>query len=287
MQVQNQAVEINGFAKAGNNRKNKFSIYILRLILLIFAIVFIFGPLSSLVIWSLAQQWFWPHALPTVWGLFYWKLALAGDIINSFILSLGIAVLVTFICMIITVPVAYFIARNKLPMQAVFMLVFLIPQAFPQMPVYTNTMTLMYKWNLVGTVPGVIMIQLVGAVVYSVWTLVSVFRNIDSSMEESAYVLGTGELRTFWQISIPIALPGIIASGLLVFLFSLDEFIGTLLIGAPFVVTIPVYMYNSANGYEMQIASVIALLLMIPGIVLLGFLQRYMKSEYLAAFGRL
>jgi putative spermidine/putrescine transport system permease protein len=43
-------------------------------------------------------------------------------------------------------------------------------------------------------------------------------------------------------ISLPLAVPGIVASALLVFLASLDEFTGTLLIGAPFITIVPVYM---------------------------------------------
>ena len=64
-------------------------------------------------------------------------------------------------------------------------------------------------------------------------------------------------------------MPGIVASAVLVFLYSLDEFTGTLLVGAPFVSTLPVYMYTGSVGYELQIASVTALVLMAPGAVLL------------------
>ena len=59
-------------------------------------------------------------------------------------------------------------------------------------------------------------------------------------------------------MSLPLAVPGIVASALLVFLYSLDEFTGTLLVGAPFVTTLPVYMYTASVGYELQIASVTA-----------------------------
>ena len=88
-------------------------------------------------------------------------------------------------------------------------------------------------------------------------------------------------------MSLPLATPGIIASTLLVFLYSLDEFTGTLLVGSPFVLTLPVYMYRTSVGYELQVASISALLLMVPGIVLLVLLERYMKSEYLSMFGRI
>lgn len=259
---------------------------ILHLLLVILVLFIIFGPLSSLVIWSIAEEWFWPNAFPTEIGMKYWQRAMSGNIFDSFTTSFYIAVLVTVVCMLITVPVAYLIARKRIPFRTLLLLIFLIPQAFPQLPVYTNTMRLMYKWDLVGTIPGVMIIHLVGGIVYSVWILVSVFKSIQPHVEEAAYVLGASKIQTFLTISLPMALPGIISSSLLVFLFSLDEFTGSLLIGAPFISTMPIYMYNAANGYEMQIASVIAIILMIPGLILLLIIQKYMKAEYLSAFGR-
>jgi putative spermidine/putrescine transport system permease protein len=81
--------------------------------------------------------------------------------------------------------------------------------------------------------------------------------------------------------------PGLVASALLVFLYSLDEFTGTLLVGAPFVTTLPVYMYTASQGYEMQIASVTALVLMVPGAMLLLLLERFLRAEYLTFFGQI
>ena len=56
--------------------------------------------------------------------------------------------------------------------------------------------------------------------------------------------------------------------------------------GAPFVTTLPVYMYTASVGYEMQIASVTALVLMVPGAVLLLLLERVLKAEYLVYLGQ-
>jgi len=75
-------------------------------------------------------------------------------------------------------------------------------------------------------------------------------------------------------------------SAVLIFLYSLDEFTGTLLVGAAFVTTLPVYMYTASVGYEMQIASVTALVLMLPGAVLLLRLERVLNAEYLVYLGQ-
>ncbi|MCM3745915.1 ABC transporter permease subunit [Paenibacillus pasadenensis] len=257
-----------------------------RLVIYAFSIFVILGPLSSLILWSFAEKWFWPNTLPQEWGLQYWSRVLEGKMAEALTVSFGIALLVTVLCIVLCVPLAYMIARYRIPAKPVLLLIFLLPQAFPQLPVFTNAMELMYRWDLVGTLTGVTLIHLVGALVFSVWTMVSVFQSISVSLEEAAVNLGASRIRTFFTVTLPIAVPGIIASSLLVFLYSLDEFTGSLLIGSPFITTMPVYMYNSAMGYEMQTASVTGLLLMIPGIILLLLMQRFMKSEYMAAFGR-
>jgi len=257
-------------------------------LLAIAAVVFlIFGPLSSFVIWSFAEKWYWPNVLPQQTGLFYWlKIARSADLLRSLQLGVVIAVLVTGLTLLTAVPLGYALARWRVPAKPLILMLFLLPQAFPQLPVFANTAVILYRFDLGATVPGVVLIHMVGALVFAVWTMTAVFKSIPIELEEAAVNLGASRLRTFLGIALPLALPGIIASALLVFLYSLDEFTGTLLVGAPFVVTLPVFMYNAAQGYELQVASITALLLMMPGVVLLLLMERYLKAEYLAMFGR-
>jgi putative spermidine/putrescine transport system permease protein len=251
------------------------------------ALVAIFGPLSSLFIWSVAEKWFWPNLFPQKLGFLYWGKVLQGDMLNALILSFEIATLVTIAVLLLTVPLAYALVRWNMPAKVLIMILFLLPQTFPQLPVFANTAVLMYRWDLAGTLTGVVLIHMVGALVYALWTLVAVFKAIPVSMEEAAVNLSASRFRTFWDIALPLALPGIFAASLLVFLHSLDEFTGTLMVGAPYIMTLPVYMYTSAMGYELQVSSITGLLLMSPGLLILVLLERYMKSEYLSAFGRL
>lgn len=258
----------------------------LKIVGYVLAFFIIFGPLSSLVLWSFAQKWYWPHLFPQEFGLFYWHKVLGSKMLQSLYLSFGIALLVTILTLILTVPMSYLLARYKVPAKGIILTLFLVPQAFPQLPVYSNTLVLLYRWNLAGKLSGVVLIHLVGCLVYSVWTMVSVFRSIPVSLEEAAINVGASKLRVFFTITLPNAIPGIVAAALLVFLYSLDEFTGTLLVGSPFISTMPVYMYNTAMGYEMQISSITALLLMLPGVFLLFFLEKFLKSQYLSNFGR-
>ena len=245
------------------------------------------GPLSSLVIWSVAERWNWPSSLPQVMGFRYWSRLLGGDFLVPLQRGVGIAAIVTTLALLFAVPLGYALARLRFPGRVIVLLAFLLPQAFPQLPVFASATREFYRFGLAGTIPGVVLIHLVGALVFAVWTMTAVFRSIPSHLEEAAMNLGASLTRTFVGISLPLAVPGIVASALLVFLYSLDEFTGTLLIGAPFITTLPVYMYTASIGYELQIASVTALVLMVPGAVLLLLLERFLKADYLAFFGQL
>ncbi len=258
-----------------------------RLVALVLAAFVIVGPLLSLLLWSLAERWTYPAGWPQRLGLRYWARMLTGDFLDPLGMSLFIAVIVTVAALACAVPLGYALARLSFPGRTLVLLAFLLPQAFPQLPVFAAATREFYRWGLAGTVTGVALVHLVGGLVFAVWTMTAVFRSIDSSLEEAAYDLGASTTRAFLTVSLPLAVPGLVASALLVFLYSLDEFTGTLLVGAPFVTTLPVYMYTASQGYEMQIASVTALVLMVPGAALLLLLERFLRAEYLTFFGQI
>ncbi len=247
----------------------------------------IIGPLVGLVVWSVAERWYWPALVPQAIGLKYWARITRGDLFGALVRGVTIAVITTALALLTAIPVSYAAARKRLPLGPVVLMLFLLPQAFPQLPVFASAAVLFYRWNLAGTVAGVVLIHLVGGLVYAVWTMTAVFRSIGEDLEEAAINLGASMTYTFFRIALPLAAPGIVASAILVFIYSLDEFTGTLLVGAPYVTTLPVYMYTASLGYEMQIASVTALVLMAPGVVLLVLMERFLRAEYLAFFGRL
>jgi putative spermidine/putrescine transport system permease protein len=246
----------------------------------------IVGPLTSLAVWSLAERWTYPSAWPQRFGLRYWQRVLSGDFLEPLRLGLVIAVIVTVLALAMAIPLGYALARLTFRGRTLILLLFLLPQAFPQLPVFASATREFYRFGLAGTVAGVVLVHLVGGLVFAVWTMTAVFRSIGPELEEAAWNLGASTTRAFVGVSLPLAVPGIVASAVLVFLYSLDEFTGTLLVGSPFVTTLPVYMYTASLGYELQIASVTAIVLMVPGAVLLLLLERFLKSEYLVFFGQ-
>jgi len=258
-------------------------------------IFFLFAPLFSLVIWSIAMRWYWPNTFPQKIGFDYWLQALgitksltlgAVNVVPAFWLSLGIAIVVVLITMALAIPAGYALAKLRIPtiLKGIILILFLLPRAFPQQPVFLNLMLMFNKIGLTGKILGVIFVHLVVGLVYAVWITSSTFRSIPPELEEAARSVGASRLKAFFKITLPISTPGLIASAVFVFLTSMDEFTGTFFIGLPFVTTLPMTLY-SASGSNIQFASVIAILLLIPSILFMVVIQKFLKAEHMGGMG--
>ncbi len=271
----------------------RIAIIAAELILLIMVFLVIVGPMMSLFLWSIAIRWYWPSSLPQQVGFDYWRQALglqtslaigAVSIVPAFFLSLFIAIVVVCIAMLIAIPAGYALAKYKIPFGTVIMFLFLMPNAFPQQPIFVNLLRIFTRIGLAGTLPGVIIVHILVGMVFGVWITSATFRAIPAHLEEAARSVGASKTRAFFRITLPLAAPGLLASAVFVFITSLDEFTGTFFIGLPFINTLPMTLYSS-SGYNMQYASVIAIILLIPSILFMTLIQKVLRAEYVGGMG--
>jgi spermidine/putrescine transport system permease protein len=69
-------------------------------------------------------------------------------------------------------------------------------------------------------------------------------QGFDKSFEEAAMDLGANELVTFWRVTLPMLLPGVLSGALLAFTLSLDDFVITFFTNGPGSTTLPIYVYG-------------------------------------------
>jgi putative spermidine/putrescine transport system permease protein len=245
------------------------------------------GPLANLALWSVAERWYTPYKLPVTYGTRYWEQVFrpTGDAMASLGTSVWIAVLTVVVALALSVPAGYALARLKLPMRSLFMLLFLLPQAFPSVAIYINVARIFYNLGINGTVLGVVLVHAAHGLVYSVWIAAAAFAAVDKDLELAARNIGASPLRTFFTVTLPLAAPGVIASGIFVFLESLDEFTGTFFVGVPQVTTLPLLLYNAAMGGNYQVASITALILLVPSVLFMLFIERFLRADVLAKVG--
>jgi putative spermidine/putrescine transport system permease protein len=248
----------------------------------------IFGPLANLLLWAFAERWYFPGKIPQQFGLAFWARVFEprGNALQSLVTSVWIALLTVAFCLAVAVPAGYALARLKLPWRGFILLLFLLPQAIPNLPIYVNIARMFYEVRLNGTVFGVVLVHAAHGLVLAVWIASAAFAAVDAQLEEAARNLGAGPWRCFATVTLPLAAPGLIASAIFVFLESLDEFTGTYFVGVPDVTTLPLLMFNASMGGNYQIASITALLLLIPSIGFMLLVERFLKSNVLAMVGR-
>jgi putative spermidine/putrescine transport system permease protein len=250
--------------------------------------IFILAPLVILFIYAFANTWYPPALLPQSYTLSWWHAVfMAPGLGESIVLSFTFAPVVTLASALVCLPAAYAFSRYRFPGRRLFQVSIFAISAFPTMGIFITLAQLFYSLHLNGTFPGVVVVQTLGRIVPMTWIPTAAFSAVPRELEDAARDNGAGPLRTFLQITVPHAFPGILIALILTFIGSLDEAQGTFLVGVPHFETMPVIMYSLVSGYPAQSAAVFSILLTIPSLILLLVVRRYIVSDAFASAFRL
>lgn len=248
-----------------------------------FMALFILGPLGWLAIHAFVTNWTYPNLYPDGWTLNWWtrileNSALAKSIRNSLIIT----PIVVILSMIICLPAAYAAGRLNYVGRKTFLIGMFAANSFPKIGLFASIATLYYALNLMGTIVGVIIIQILGTIIYMTWIPAAAFSAVPRNLEEAARDAGASKFRVFRTITLRLAMPGILVAIVMSFLSSFDEAQGTYLVGAPAIFTMPTEMYSLVQNYPIQVAAVFSLLLAFPSVLLIGLARKHIIGGQLA-----
>ncbi len=250
-------------------------------------IVWLVLPLVPLAIWSFAHGWRFPDLLPQQWTLKAWRYALSdtSGVLGSLGLTIGISAGATLLSILIGVPAGRALGLYQFRGKQVVELIILAPVIVPGIAVALGIHSVFIAFGLTNTVAGVMLVHLVPTLPYMVLVMAGLFANYDPAFEAQARSLGAGPLQTFWHVTLPAILPGIIVGGLFAFLVSWSQYILTLLIGGGRVVTLPLLLFNFAASGRNDIAGAIGMIYILPGILILLFTSRHLSGQNAAVGG--
>jgi putative spermidine/putrescine transport system permease protein len=248
-----------------------------------FMFVFIIGPLVWLAAHAFATAWTFPNLWPDGYTFSWWK-TIIGDqsLIESIRNSLIISPIVVALSSIICLPAAYAFSRYEFFGRKIFLIGMFAANAFPKIGLFASIATLYYTLNLMGTVVGVVIIQLLGTIIFMTWIPAAAFSAVPRNLEDAARDAGASKLRVFWDITLRLAMPGILVAMVMSFLASFDESQGTYLVGVPTIYTMPTKMYALVLNYPIQIAAVFSLLLALPSVLLISIARKHIIGGQLA-----
>lgn len=260
---------------------------VLRWAVLVGIVLWVFLPLFPLLLWSFAQQWRFPHVLPTEWSLDAWMtLALPRTgILDAFVDSTIIAVVVTLLSVMISIPAGRAMGMYKFKGKRFFEFLLLAPTIIPPLAVVLGIHVLFIRYGLADTMIGVMLVHLSPIMPYVVLVMAGVFANYDPEFEEQARSLGAGPLRTFWYVTVPAIFPGMVVAGLFAFLISWSQYITTLLIGGGFIKTLPLVLFTLTGTSDRALTAAVSIVFVAPAILILLFTSRYLTGEDAAVGG--
>jgi putative spermidine/putrescine transport system permease protein len=250
---------------------------------ILFMVVFILGPLLWLAIHAFAGTWTYPNLLPDQWTLRYWGSVFTDQALGTAVQnSLVTAPLVVVFSAMICLPAAYAFARYNFFARKTFLIGLFATNAFPKMGLYATIATLFYSLNLMNTILGIVIVQLLGTIIFMTWIPAAAFAAVPRSLEEAAKDAGANKFRVFFSVTLPMALPGILVAFIMSFLAAFDEAQGTYLVGAPTYFTMPTQMYTLVLNYPPQVAAVFSILMSIPSVALLLAARKHIMGGQLA-----
>jgi putative spermidine/putrescine transport system permease protein len=120
---------------------------------------------------------------------------------------------------------------------------------------------------------------------FMIWAVSSSASSLDPDLELAAHSCGAGPVQTFFNVTLPAVMPGVITGSLLMFILSLNEFLVSLLLVDARIVTLPVQIYNSIRSIitpDLAAVSVVFIAVALSAIIALDRLvglEIFLKSK--------
>jgi ABC-type glycerol-3-phosphate transport system permease component len=204
--------------------------------------------------------------------------AFAKDLLNSTV----VAIVTTILALIFGSICAYAIARTKFRGKAGVLAIILSVQMFPLIALvgplfvfFTNTL------NVYNTYVALIIPYLVISLPVTVYFLTSFFRELPPDLEEAARMDGCSRLGSLWRIILPLAAPGVFTTAILSFITVWNDFLFGLTMTADATaqtVTVAIPLFNGEHQIAFGEVSAAAIIVTVPLVIMVLFLQRRIVS---------
>jgi spermidine/putrescine transport system permease protein len=206
--------------------------------------LFIYIPTAVMVVYSFNQQasnkrW---TGFTTEW---YAKLFRDGDLWAAFGLSLKISLLATLIVVVVGTLGAMALTRYKFFGKNALTDALYIPMTVPAVVFAVALMSLLMLLGAPKGMYAVILGNVILMLPYMVLTVRTRFLGFDTSIEEASMDLGANGFVTFFRVTLPCILPGILSGALLSFALTLDDIVMADFLAGPNCLTFPMKVYNS------------------------------------------
>jgi putative spermidine/putrescine transport system permease protein len=215
--------------------------------------------------------------------------------------TVQVALLSTVISLVAGFPVAYFLARTQSRWKSLLVILVVFPLLVGNVVRAAGWLAMLGTKGFVNTAllwvgaieqpikilytPTAVVIGIVAVVLpYMILTLQSVLEGINFAVEEAARNLGAGRLTVLRRVTLPLALPGIVAGTVLVFILCMNAYATPVLLGGPsFRMMAPALYDQMTKANNWPFGAALAFVLMAATLLLTLFASMFLQRRYRAA----
>ena len=227
----------------------------------------------------------------------YQKMFEYKSYLRVFRTTFNVSFLTTFLCILIGYPLAYFLSQAPKKYVGILMLAVLLP-------FWTSLLVRTYAWlvllqrkglinsfaidlgiwdapiklahNLNGTLIGMVHIMLP----FLILPLYAAMRRIDRHVLQAAANLGANPIQAFWQVFVPLSLPGVVAGSLIVFVLCLGFYVTPAVLGGGKVILVSMQITAILEDqFNWGAASALGVVLLVATFVMLLLASRFLKLD--------
>jgi len=226
-----------------------------------------------------------PFGLPAAWNLDNYISAWVDNAFGQMFLNTVIVVGVSLaLVMVLGAMCAYVLARFSVPGSRVIYYLMLAGLTFPVFLAIVPLFFILQGMRLLNTLPGLILTYVAFALPFTVFFLFSFFKSLSYEIQEAAYVDGAGEWRTFFQVMLPMAKPGMAAVAIMNFLGLWNQFLLPISLNTNkenWVLSQGMASYASSAGYALDFGQMFAavMITIIPVLIVYILFQRQLQGS--------
>lgn len=244
-------------------------------------LLFLFAPIAVMIVFSfndpagrqnITWQGFTLRNYIDVWGV--------KAITNSMAVSLGIAVISTVLATAFGTMIALALTRYQFRGRGLMNLLIFIPMTAPEIILGASLLTMWVSFGVARGFLTILVAHVMFNISFAVVTVRARLAGFNRSLEEASMDLYADGRTTFWKVTFPIILPGVISAALLAFALSIDDYVITIF-SAGSTVTFPMWVFGASRLGIPPEVNVLGTLIFTVALIFIGFqlwAQRKPKS---------
>ncbi len=195
-------------------------------------------------------------------------------------LSLNVAAVSTAIALVFGTLVAIALVRQRWRGQRAVDTFLILPLTAPEVVMGAALLTLFLDFNWAAGYTTILIAHIAFEISFIAMTVRARVRGFDWTLEDASMDLGASPTRTFFKVTLPLIVPGIVAAAMLSFALSLDDFIITYFVSGS-TVTYPLYVNAAVKAAVPPQINVLATAILVVSLILLalGTLVRRKRFE--------